>query len=35
MVICKVADRGYCEAREQGIRKARWEPLIVVLVVSY
>ena len=34
MIIGKVADRGDCEAREYGIRKARWEPL-VVLVVSY
>ncbi len=34
MVIGKLADWGDREAREEGIRKARWEPL-VVLVISY
>lgn len=29
----EVADRGDCETGEQRIRKARWEPLVLVLVV--
>ena len=29
----EVADRGDCETGEQGIRKAWWEPLVLVLVV--